>query len=69
MTIIGDSFFFNLFLFLAILGLCATWGLSLVATSRGLLSSYGAQASHCGGVSCFGARALDHGLSSCGSWA
>ena len=59
----------NLFLFLAVSGLCATGGLSLVATSKGLLSSYGAQASHCGGISGFGAWALEHELSSCGSWA
>ena len=31
-------------------------GLSPVATSRGLFSSYGVQASHCGGFSC-GAQA------------
>ena len=32
-------------------------GLSLVATSRGLLSSYRMQASPCGGFSCYGAQA------------
>ena len=42
-----------------------------------LFSSFGAQASHCGGFSCCGTWALGawasvvaaHGLSSCGSWA
>ena len=34
----------------------------------GLLSSHGAQASHGSGFSCR-ARALEHGLSSCGAWA
>ena len=39
---------------------CCEWG---------LLSSCGAQASHCGGFSC-GAQALGHGaFSSCGTWA
>ena len=32
--------------------------LSLVAASEGLFSSWGAQASHCGGFSCCRARAL-----------
>ena len=37
---------------------------------RDLLSSCGAQTSHCGGWSCCGARALGPpGSSSCGSWA
>ena len=36
---------------------------------QGLLSSWGAQASHCGGFSCCRAWALGHaGFSSCGSW-
>ena len=44
--------------------------------ARGLFPSCGAQASHCGGFFCCGARALGMrasvvvacGLSSCGSW-
>ena len=56
------------FLFLAALGLrCCVWA----------FSSCGVLASHCGGFSCCGARALGRwtsvgvvrGLSSCGSWA
>ena len=54
----------------------AACGLSLVVVSGATLRC-GAQASHCGGFSCCGARALGsrasvvvaHGLSSCGSWA
>ena len=50
--------------------------LSLVMASGGTLRC-GARASHCGGFSCYGARALGarasvvvvHGLSSCGSQA
>ena len=50
-------------------------GLSLVAASGATLR-YGTRASHCGGFSCFRARALGtwapvvvaHRLSSCGSW-
>ena len=54
----------------------AVHGLSLVVASGATLRC-GAQASHCGGFSCCGARALGmrasvvvaHGLSSFGSWA
>ena len=54
----------------------AVHGLSLVAASGATLRC-GAQASHCGGFSCCGARAVGawasvvvaHGLSSCGSQA
>ena len=61
-------FFLYLFLFLAVLGLrCCVRA----------FSSCGELASHCGGFSCCGARALGaqasavvaRGLSSCGSWA
>ena len=54
----------------------AAYRLSLVG-GRGLTLRCGEQASHCGGFSCCGARALGtqasvvaaHGLSSCGAWA
>ena len=54
----------------------AARGLSLVAAIGATLRC-GVWASHCGGFSCCGARALGarasvvvaHGLSSCGSWA
>ena len=46
----------------------AAHGLSLVA-ARGATLSCGAQASHCGGFSCCGARALERRLSSCGAQA
>ena len=42
------------YLFLAALGLCCC-------------SGCGVRASHFGGFSCFGAQALEHGLSSCGA--
>ena len=44
----------------------AARGLSLVAASGGC-SSLCAWASHCGGLSCCGAQALEHRLSSCGA--
>ena len=54
-------------LFLAVLGLCCCTGFSLVVPSGGY-SSCSARASHCGGSSCWGARALgSSSLSSCGS--
>ena len=67
--------FFKFILFLAVLGLLLLLvGFSLVVVSRATLHC-GARASHCGGLSCCGARALGaqasvivaHGLSSCGS--
>ena len=52
------SFFFNVFLFLAALGLhCRVWAFSSCSVQE-LLSSHGAKASHCGGFSCWGAQAL-----------
>ena len=45
-------FFFNVFLFLAALGLhCCVWAFSSCSVQE-LLSSRGAKASHCGGFSC-----------------
>ena len=71
-------YFFKEFLnlFLAVLGLHCCVGFSLIMASGGH-SSHGAQASHCGGFSCCGARALGvqasvavvHELSSCGTQA
>ena len=50
--------------FLAVHGLFSSCG------EQQLLSSCGAQASHCGGFSCWGARALEHsGVRSCSTWA
>ena len=40
-----------------------------VFVAAGLLSRYGAQASHCHGFSCYGARVLEHGLNRCSAWA
>ena len=70
-------FLINLFiyLFLAALGLhCCAQAFSS-CDEQGLLFRCGVQASHCGGLSCCGARALGvrasvvvaHGLSSCGA--
>ena len=52
------------------LGLCCcTWAFSS-CDEQGLLSSCSAWASHCGGFSCCGARALGHAVvSGCGTWA
>ena len=71
-------FLINLFtLFLAVLGLhCCVWAF-LWLWRVGATLRCSAQASHFGGFSCCGARALGawasvvvaHGLSSCGSWA
>ena len=45
-------------------------GLFTRCCEQGLLSSCGAQASHCGGFSCCGPRALwPMGFHSCGTWA
>ena len=71
-----NKFYLFIYLFLAVLGLCCCMWLSLVAVSGATLRC-GAQASHCGGFSCCGARTVGsqasvvvaHGLSSCGSWA
>ena len=71
------SFFFNLlifffwllWIFVAVRGLspvAESGGFSLVAV-WGLLSSCGMWASHCSGSSCLGTRALEYGLSSCGT--
>ena len=67
----GNLFFKKRFcLFLAVLGLrCCTWAFSS-CDEQGLLSSCSAWASHCGGFSCCGARALGHAVvSGCGTWA
>ena len=49
-------FFFNFYLFLTVLGIhCCTQAFSS-CSKRGLLSSSGVQASHCGGIPC-GAQA------------
>ena len=75
----NDIPFFEVYLFiyfLAALGLHAVCGLSLVMASGDTVRC-GAWASHCGGFSCCGARALGAwasvvvacGLRSCGSWA
>ena len=58
---------------MAALGLCCcAWGFSS-CSEQGLLSSCGAQASHCGGFSSCRAQALgcaaECWLSSCGTWA
>ena len=57
-----DTFFFNYFLFLAIRGLHCWLRAFSRRGEQGLLSSYGARASHCGGFSCCGARARELGL-------
>ena len=70
-------YFFKFYLLLAALGLCCCTGAFSSWGERGLLFAADARASHCGGFSCCGARALGaqasivvaHGLSSCGSWA
>ena len=63
-------FFFKIYsfvLFLVVLGLCCCTAFSLVVVSGGYSLVFGAQASHCSGFSCWGARALGHeGFSSCG---
>ena len=76
-----DKFFFKKFIYFIYIHyfwlrwvFVAACGLSLVAASRGY-SSLWCAASHCGGFSCCGARALGtqatvvvaHGLSSCGA--
>ena len=64
------SFKFYCFsLFSAVLGLCCYMWLPLVAASVGYSLVCSAQASHCCDFSCCGAWALEHRLSSSGSWA
>ena len=63
------TFFSLLFLFLAALGFCGRAQVFSSCGERGLLSSSYIRASHCSGFTCCGARALDHRLSSHGSWA
>ena len=48
-------------LFLALVGLCSCVQAFSSCSEQGLLSSCGAQVSHCGGFSCFGARLLGSG--------
>ena len=56
-------YFFDLFLFLAALGLhCYAWAFSSFSKQR-LLSSCSAQASHCNDFSCCRAQALGHASS------
>ena len=63
-----SSFFkWDLFIYFCLLCCCA-WAFSSCG-EWGLLSSCGVQASHHCGVSCCGAEALEHWLSSCGIWA
>ena len=66
-------FFFNLkknYLFLAALGLRCYARAFSSSGERGLLFHCSAWASHCGGFSCCGARALGHaGFSTCGTGA
>ena len=70
-------FYFIYLLFLAALGLHCCARAFLWLRRVGATLCCGSQASHCGGFSCCGARALGarasvvvaRGLSSCGSWA
>ena len=56
-----------IYLLLAALGLHGVWALSS-CHQKGLLSSCGVQASHCGGLSCWGAWALGYpGFGGCSS--
>ena len=59
-SIIQLYLIFFKFFYLAVLSLHSCAGFSLVAESRGLLSSCCAQVSHCGGCSCFGVGLLGH---------
>ena len=73
----SSFFFFKLVYFWLHWVFIAARGLPLVAARGGATLRCGAQASHCGGFSCCGARApgvqasvvVAHGLSSCGAWA
>ena len=63
-------FFLIFYLFLVSLGLCWCTRAFSSFGEQGLLSSCGAQVSHCGGFSCFKAQALGHaGFTNCGLWA
>ena len=62
-------FFLFIYYFLAALGPCCWAQASSSCSKQGLLSSWGAWASHCGGF-CRDAWALGHpGFRSCGPWA
>ena len=64
-------FFFKIYLFLAVLGLCC-WVQALSRAGcgeQGLFSSRCAQASLCGVLAGCGARALGSWVSGCGTWA
>ena len=77
----SQCFYLFLYIVLYLLKICVfiTFGyagslllLELLSNCRewGLLSSCGAQASHCGGFSCYGAQALEpSGFISCRTWA
>ena len=59
-----------IFIYLAVLGLHGCTRAFSSYGEWGLLSGCSAQASHCGGFSCRGARALEHtGFSNWGTWA
>ena len=75
-------FLFSFFCFFLFAGSSLLCRLFSSCHSQGLLSSWGALASHCGGFSCWGAwaleweifgscgsQALEHRLNSCGAWA
>ena len=80
-SLVFCKMFFLITLFLAVRGLhCCVRAFS-TGGEQGLLSSCNAWASHCGGFSCSGARALrytsfsrysmwalEHRLNSCGTW-
>ena len=74
-------FLFSFFCFFLFAGSSLLCRLFCSCSSQGLLSSWGALASHCGGFSCWGAWALEweifgscgsqvleHRLNSCGAW-
>ena len=57
-----------MYFFWAVLGLhCCTCAFSR-CSQQGRLSRFRARASHGSGSSCFGSRALEHRLGSCGAW-
>ena len=70
-VLISCLFFFNLFilfiLFLAALGLCCCARAFLQLRQAWATLCCSSRASHCGGFSCCGARALEPRLSSCGA--
>ena len=80
MVMFQESFFFFLRFFWLGWVFIATWVFPLSFGEQGLLSSFSTLASHCGGFSCCrahalgctgfrgcGSKALEHGLSSCGT--